>query len=464
MSRGALPARADVVVVGGGVMGTSAAFHLAEAGAEVVLLERDALASGSTSKAAGGVRTQFSDPLNIAIALRSIDSFERFAERPGAEIDLKQVGYLFLLDRAEDVAAFEAAVALQNELGVPSRMVSAEEAGALSPLAGIEGVLAATFCPLDGHASPEAVVSGYAAGARARGATIVTGCAVSDIEVDGGRISRVRTALGDVETEVVACCAGAWSRSVGAMIGVDLPVQPVLRQIHYTAPVDDLPEAIPLTIDFSTGFYFHREGPGLLFGMADREQPPGFDRSADPDWLLPVLEVAERRCPRLPDLGLAGGWKGFYEVSPDHNALVGEAESPSRFLYATGLLRARVPAGARDRRDRPRPRAAPGAVRRRRAAVGRSLRRRPRAPRAQRDLRHSDVLVSDTAPRCQTPILRRRISLPSQPCCARPPRTSRPARCWGRTRRPGSRRRVAACGRAARSRRHLPRRSPRARR
>lgn len=337
MSGRDLPSRAEVVVVGGGAMGTSAAFHLAEAGADVLLLERDALASGSTSKAAGGVRAQFSDPLNIELALRSIRAFERFGERPGGEIDLRQVGYLFLLDRPEDVEAFEDAVALQNELGVPSRMLSPREAGALSPLAGLDGVLAAAFCPLDGHASPEAVVAGYAAGARSLGAAIVTGCAVTGIEIDGGAIVAVHTPRGEIESGTVVCCAGPWSREVAAMAGVELPVDPVLREIHYTAPVPDLPERIPMTIDFSTGFYFHREGPGLLFGMADRSQAPGFDAPTDPDWLLAVLDVAERRCPRLPDLGLAGGWAGFYEVSPDHNALVGEATTVSRFLYATGF-------------------------------------------------------------------------------------------------------------------------------
>ena len=332
-----LPARADVVVVGGGVMGTSAAFHLAEAGADVLLVERDELASGSTSKAAGGVRAQFSDPLNIAIARRSLDAFARFRERPGAEIDLHRVGYLFLLDREEDVAAFERSVALQSSLGVPSRLVSPQEAAELSPLAGLEGVLAATFCPLDGHAAPEAVVQGYAAGARAHGATIATGCDVIGIDVADGEIRGVRTSLGDVAAATVVCCAGVWSNALGAAVGVEIPVDPVWREISYTAPVPGLPASIPLTIDFSTGFYFHREGPGLLFGMADRDQPPGFDAPTDPDWLLRVLEVAERRCPRLPELGLAGGWKGYYEVSPDHNALVGEAAAPSRFLYATGF-------------------------------------------------------------------------------------------------------------------------------
>jgi sarcosine oxidase subunit beta len=332
-----LPSRADVVVIGGGVIGTSVAFHLAEAGAHVCLLERDELASGSTSRAAGGFRAQFSDPLNIALGLRSIEAFARFGERPGWEIDLEQVGYLFLLDREEDVPVFEQSVALQNKLGVPSRFVTLEEARELCPLAGLDGVLAATFSPLDGHASPESVVQGYAAGTRAHEGTILTRCAVTGMRVEDGEIRAVETARGTVPTGSVVCAAGAWSPEVGRMAGVDLDVRPFLREVGFTAPDATLPERIPLTVDFSTGFYFHREGPGLLFGMADAGQPPGFDEPADPAWLEKVLLVAERRLPALVDMGIAGGWKGFYEVTPDHNALVGEAEGVARFLYATGF-------------------------------------------------------------------------------------------------------------------------------
>jgi sarcosine oxidase subunit beta len=331
------PAGADVVVIGGGVIGTSIAFHLAEAGADVCLVERHELAGGSTSRAAGGIRAQFSDPLNIALGLRSIEAFERFGDRPGGEIDLHQVGYLFLLDRAEDVAAFEQSVALQNELGVPSRLLEPEEAARLSPLAGLEDVLAASFCPLDGHASPEAVVQGYASGARGHGATVVTRCPVTGIELHGDAIEAVATERGRIETRVVVCAAGAWSSEVSGLVGVDLPVEPVFREVGYTGPETELPDRIPLTIDFSTGFYFHREGPGLLFGMADPGQPAGFDAPTDPDWLERVLEVAERRLPALLDMGIAGGWKGYYEVTPDHNALVGESDAATRFLYATGF-------------------------------------------------------------------------------------------------------------------------------
>jgi sarcosine oxidase subunit beta len=328
---------ADVVVIGGGVMGTSIAFHLAEAGADVCLVERGELAGGSTSRAAGGIRAQFSDPLNVAIGLRSIEAFERFGERPGADIDLRQVGYLFLLDREEDVESFEERVALQNELGLPSRLLAPEEAAELCPIAGLDGVLAATFCPLDGHASPEAVVHGYAAAARALGATVMTRCAVTGIASRGGTVDGVMTELGPIRTGVVVCAAGVWSPEVSRMVGVELPVDPVLREVGFTGPADGLPERIPLTIDFSTGFYFHREGPGLLFGMADPSQPVGFDVPTDPQWLEQVMAVAERRLPALLDMGIAGGWKGYYEVTPDHNALVGEAADVARFLYATGF-------------------------------------------------------------------------------------------------------------------------------
>ncbi|HEX2785030.1 MAG TPA: FAD-binding oxidoreductase [Ilumatobacteraceae bacterium] len=333
-----LPDRAEVVIIGGGVMGTSAAFHLAEAGVtDVLLLEADQLSCGSTSKSAGGVRLQFSDEINIALALRSMDAFERFAERPGADIGLRQVGYLFLLTDPNDVVLFEQNTALQNSMGVPSRMLSAAEAGRLSTLANVDDVLAASVCMRDGHATPDAVVLGYAAAARALGVEIVNRCPVIGIDVDGGEITGVRTATGTVSTSTVICVAGAWSPGIAAMVGVDLPVQPVARPIWFTEPMPNRPENLPMTIDFATGFYFHSEGPGLLFGMADTNQPPGFDAPMRPDWLEVVSDVVAHRAPALLEVGIAGGWHGYYETTPDHNALIGESATVSRFIYATGF-------------------------------------------------------------------------------------------------------------------------------
>src|SRR4051812_12741920 len=172
MAHSPLPSGADVVIVGGGVIGASAAFHLAEAGAQVVLLERDQLASGSTSKAAGGLRAQFSDALNIEIAKRSLAAYKRFDQTPGWEIDYEEIGYLFLLTTETEVNAFRRSVALQNELGVDSRIISPEAARAICPLIAGEDILAASYCPTDAHATPESVVQGYAFGARERGAHI----------------------------------------------------------------------------------------------------------------------------------------------------------------------------------------------------------------------------------------------------------------------------------------------------
>jgi sarcosine oxidase subunit beta len=180
-------------------------------------------------------------------------------------------------------------------------------------------------------------VQGSAAGARRHAASVVTGCAVTGIETAGSEIRAVATEQGVVETGTVVCAAGAWSPGVASLVGLDLPVEPVLREIGFTTAVPGLPDHLPLTVDFTTGFYFHREGPGLLYGMADRTQPPGFDAPADPAWLERVTAVAERRLPTLLEMGMAGGWKGYYEITPDHNALIGEAPDVSRFLYATGF-------------------------------------------------------------------------------------------------------------------------------
>ena len=332
-----LPERAGVVVIGGGVMGVSTAFHLAEAGADVVLLERDELASGSTSRAAGGVRAQFSDPVNIALGNRGLELFEDFARRPGGEIDLKQHGYLFLLSDPGDVAAFERSIAVQNAQGVPSRLLDVEEAVRLSPLVSPDGLVAAAYAPRDGHCTPEAVVQGYATAARAHGATLVRHCPVTGIDVSGGEITAVRTERGLIRTDTVVCAAGAWSAAIGEMAGVDLPVRPLRRQIVVTEPIPGLPADMPFTIDFGTSFYFHDEGPGLLMGMSEPEDVHAFDAGVTDDWLAALGDVAARRAPGLAEVGLAHRWAGLYEITPDHNAIVGESPDVGRFLYATGF-------------------------------------------------------------------------------------------------------------------------------
>lgn len=332
------PSRASVVIIGGGVMGVSIAYHLAAAGVpDVVLVDKHAFGSGSTCKAAGGVRAQFSDRINIELGLRSLETFENFGERFNQEIDLHKVGYLFLLDSAATVSAFEQNVALQNDLGVPSRMISVAEAKQLSPLISTEGLLAAAFSPTDGHCTPESVVLGYATAARRKGARLIANCAATGIERNCDRIVAVNTEGGRIEADTVICVAGAWSKEVGEWVGVDLPVTPLRRQILVTEPLPVLDPLTPFTIDFGSSFYFHGEGKGLLLGMSDPHETPGFKMDQSDDWLPGLGEAMERRAPGLIDVGIASGWAGLYEMTPDHNAIIGEAVNVSRFLYATGF-------------------------------------------------------------------------------------------------------------------------------
>lgn len=337
-----LPASASVVVIGGGVMGLSTAYHLARAGVrDVVLLDEDGLGSGSTCKAAGGVRAQFSDPVNIALGARSLETFREFPRLFGQEIDFHEVGYLFLLDSRPAVTAFEANVALQNHLGVPSRVIGVDEACRLSPLVSTDGLLAAAYSPTDGHCTPESVVLGYASAARRAGATLLPHCAATGIDVRDGQVVAVRTGAGTIRTDAVVCAAGAWSAEVGSWAGVDLPVSPLRRQVLVTEPVPGLDPRTPFTIDFGTSLYFHAEGHGagrgLLLGMSDPDETPGFRLTRSDGWLPRLGAAIERRAPALAEVGIAGGWAGLYETTPDHNALIGRADAVEGFLYATGF-------------------------------------------------------------------------------------------------------------------------------
>jgi len=325
------------VIIGGGVMGLSSALHFARAGVRVVLLEKGSLGEGSTSRAAGGVRAVFSDEINIALGLRSLEAFERFEAEFDQPIDLHQVGYLFLLDNDEQVETFTRNAALQHAMDVDSRMITVEEAARLSPLIDTTGLKAALWSPRDGHCTPESVVQGYARAARAAGATIVPGTAATGLVMEGDTILAVQTADGAISASSVLCAAGAWSREVGAWAGVDLPVEPLRRQIVVTEPMPDLAPDTPFTIDFASGLYFHGEGRGLLIGMPESEDSWGFDTAADPGWLTALAEALERRAPSVAEVGVRSGWAGLYEMTPDHNALIGRSRRVPGFLYACGF-------------------------------------------------------------------------------------------------------------------------------
>ena len=341
---------ADVVIAGGGCMGCSLAWHLAQRGiTNVVLLEREPqLAAGSTGKNAGGFRHQFSNSANIELSIESIALMSRFEAIVGTPIDFHQDGYLFLLSKSADVETFKRNVALQQQHGVDVRWVTAAEARELSLGLDTTGVKGATYCPSDGVADPNGVTMGFAKGAQARGVEIVRDCEVNGARLSGCRVTEVRTSKGDISTPIFVTAAGPWAKSIGRLLGVDVPVEPERRHIFIaSAPgggswdeprsAGRVPASKILVIDFDTTFYFHREGGGLLFGMGDPDEKPGFDITVRWDFLPKVIEVAMQRLPALADAAVSHAWAGLYEMTPDHNPIIGPSMDVDGFYTIAGF-------------------------------------------------------------------------------------------------------------------------------
>lgn len=326
MASGALPASAECVIVGGGVVGCSLAYHLARGGMRPLLLERGELGGGSTARNAGGVRQQFSTEVNVRVGMLTLEMLQRFPEEIGATADLRQIGYLFVATTAEEAEQFARNVAMQRRAGLRDvELLDVDRAAELVPDLRTEDLTAATWCPSDGLAGPTDVTNGYAAAARRLGARIAEGCEVVEITREGGAVSGVRTAGGDhVAAMTVINCGGPQAALVGRMAGVDIPVRPFRRHIFVTEPFR-LSRPVPFVVDFHTSFYMHPEGEGLLLGMSDPDEPASFDTSVSWDFLEHLIEHATWRVPALERAEIHTGWAGLYEVSPDHQAIVGES-------------------------------------------------------------------------------------------------------------------------------------------
>jgi len=331
---------ADVVVVGGGVVGVSAAYHLAAAGAgRVLLLERaDALGTGSTGACAGGFRHQFSSEANIRLSLASVPMILSFQETHGFPLDVIQDGYLFLVRREEAWKGFAAAAELQRSMGVDVRLLAPEEAGAIVPGIALEGLVGATFCPDDGIADPSGLTTGYASAARRSGADIETGVEVTAIETAGGHVTGVATPAGGVSAPVVVNAAGPWAGLLAATCGVELPLEPIPRVVVVTGPFAGAPERKTLVIDAETSFYFHREGPGVLMGMGSPRERPSFDTSVEEAFVSDeLLPTAVRVFPPLEQAGVASMWAGLYEMTPDRHPILGPVADPQGLYLANGF-------------------------------------------------------------------------------------------------------------------------------
>jgi sarcosine oxidase subunit beta len=333
---------ADAVIIGGGCMGASVAYHLTRRGVtDVVLIEREKLlATGSTGKNAGGVRHQFSNAANIRLSIESVRLLNHFEEEVGYAVDFHQHGYLFLLSTPESVETFRRNVALQRSLGIEVEWLEAPDAARLAPGLAVEGVLAATFCGRDGVADPNGVTMGFAKAAQAAGASIERATEATAITVEHGRVTAVETSRGRISTPVVVNAAGPYARGVGRLAGVDVPIDPIRRHIFIAQSGEGgwrVPPNRILVIDFDTTFYFHREGAGILFGMGERNETPTFDTTVQWDFLPQVIDVAVGRLPALATASISHAWAGLYEMSPDGNPLIGAAPGVHGFFLINGF-------------------------------------------------------------------------------------------------------------------------------
>ncbi len=331
---------ADVVVVGGGVVGVSAAYHLARAGAgSVLLLERsDRLGTGSTGACAGGFRHQFGSRVNVLLSIESIRMITSFSEEHGLPLDISQDGYLFLVSSEAVWNEFLTTVEMQRSVGVAVDVLTPKEAAELVPGISTARLVGATFGPNDGIADPAGLTEGYATLARRAGARIQSGVDVTAIRVVGDRVAGVVTDAGEVSAPAVVLAAGAWAGRLAATAGLELPLEPIPRHVVVTAGFPEAPGRRTLVVDVASSFYFHREGPGVLMGMGSPNERPSFDTAVDDRFIAEELfPTAVRVFPPLEEAGIASSWAGLYEMTPDRHPIVGEAPGANGLFLATGF-------------------------------------------------------------------------------------------------------------------------------
>lgn len=334
-----LPRSAQVVIIGGGVMGASTAYHLARRGCtDVVLLEKqEFFGMGATGRCAGGIRYQFSTEINVRLSLLSMPMLDRFEEELGQPIGLRRDGYLFLLTNDRDVETFRRNVAMQHRLGVATEWLDGDEIRRRVPQLKADDVIAGTFHGLDGLADPNSVVMGYVNAARRLGVRTLTETAVTHLDVAGGRMVGVQTSCGPIRCDVVVNAAGPWAAPISGTAGVPLPITPLRRQMLTTTALPEVAPDFPFVIDFAQSLYFHREGEGVLTGQSNPNEQPGFDESVDADWELEHMEAAIARLPLLARAGRMAHWAGLYEVTPDAHPILGGVPQVTGYFVVAGF-------------------------------------------------------------------------------------------------------------------------------
>jgi len=330
---------ADAVIVGGGIIGVAVAFYLAlQKFGNIVMLEKEPiLGAGATSKAAGGIRAQFSSKENIQMSMLSEKLFVSFKEDTGAEALFDQVGYMFLLKDDAEVASFTKDVELQRSLGLNVQILKPDEIGQYAPHVSLENVLAATFCKDDGLGDPHEFLSGYDQAARRLGIELAHSTELTGIKMAGNKITNVKTNHGDISTPLVINCAGPQAKLIAAMVGAKLKVAPIRRQIVTTGELSFIKPYFPMVVDVRSGLYCHKESKGMLLGWADKAVEESFDISIDPDYTDVILEKALDLMPQLEEAEVANQWAGLYETTPDHRAIIGWEPSVEGMFHVVGF-------------------------------------------------------------------------------------------------------------------------------
>ena len=328
---------ADVVIIGGGVVGLSIAYYLAlKRAGRIVLFEKGQLGEGSTSRCVGGIRVQFSTEINIRFSLESLKTFEQFEEEFGVNPEFKRIGYLFLATTEWEIGVFKENIKLQKKFDIPVEFLSPNEIRSRWPYLRMDDILGGTFCSRDGYAGPNEILSGFASGAKRAGVKIYEGMEIMGISSAKGKIHSVKTKDEEIFTPVVVNAGGPNAASIGEMVGIKVPVKPLRRQIFITAPFHLTDRPIPLTIDFHRGWYFRQEGDGLLLsGPLDLE--PSLNLNIDYEAMAETSENAMDRVPALEKARIARGWAGLYEISPDHHAILGRDPEVEGFVLANGF-------------------------------------------------------------------------------------------------------------------------------
>jgi sarcosine oxidase subunit beta len=333
---------ADVVIIGGGIVGSSIAWHLTEAGCKnVLVIEREThQGKGSTGKSMGGVRAQFATAVNIRMSLYSIPFFRTFDERMEYPSGYRPQGYLFVATSSRHMDYLRANGKLQGELGLKSvEQLTPEDVIRMVPQLRADDIVGGSFCSTDGFVDPYSVMKGFMLRALESGARLWRDVPVTGIDVDGSGVAGVRTTRGSVATRTVVNAAGAWAAHVARFVGIDLPVEPLRRMLVPTEPFDKISEKAPMTIDMATGFHFRPEGRGLLLAWNDPEETAGYNTNFDPAFVEKILTRAVTRVPCLEEVEVnpKRAWAGLYEMTPDHHCIIGPAPGVPGFFLANGF-------------------------------------------------------------------------------------------------------------------------------